>query len=49
MKIRLMGLPQEVNEAADRIKQVLDVINDSGHLRPRGDHRQVSVYLDVRL
>lgn len=49
MKIRLMGLPEEVDDATERLKQVVHVIDDSGHRPLRGDSRLVFVYLDVRL
>jgi hypothetical protein len=49
VKIRLMGLPDEVDQALERIEQVLDVIDNSGHRPLRGDSRQVFAYLEIRL
>jgi len=49
VKIRLMGLPEEVTTAADRIAEVLDVVDTSDAYPSRGTSRQVRVYLEVRL
>ncbi|WP_192808905.1 hypothetical protein [Actinomadura montaniterrae] len=49
MKVRLMGLPDEVDQATARLKQVFDVIDVSAHRPLRGQSRQVFVYLEIRL
>lgn len=47
MKIRITGLPGEVESAAARLGEVLTVLESSG-LRPRrGNSRLVSLYLDA--
>ncbi|WP_242884097.1 hypothetical protein [Actinomadura litoris] len=48
MKIRLMGLPTEVDQAAERLKQMFDVIDVSAHRPLRGQSRQVFVYIEIR-
>ncbi|MBB4913330.1 DUF3970 family protein [Streptosporangium saharense] len=49
MKIRLLGLPDEVAQAVERIEQTFDVIDVSAPYPTRGTGRQVRVYLEVRL
>ncbi|WP_433239926.1 hypothetical protein [Actinomadura nitritigenes] len=49
MKVRLMGLPDEVDQATDRLKQIFDVIDVSAHRPLRGQSRQVFVYIEIRL
>ncbi|MGH3377649.1 MAG: hypothetical protein ACRDS0_03805 [Pseudonocardiaceae bacterium] len=49
MKIRLIGLPDEVMAAAERVSDVFDLVDTSDALPCRGNSRQVRVYLEVRL
>ncbi|WP_242903688.1 hypothetical protein [Actinomadura terrae] len=49
MKIRLMGLPDEVDQATERLKQLFNVIDISAHRPLRGQSRQVFVYIEIRL
>lgn len=49
MKIRLVGLPDELAAAAARISTVLDVVKTSQPYPCRGVSRQYRVYLEVRL
>ena len=49
MKIRLMGLPDEVMAAAERVADVFDLVDASEATPCRGNSRQVRVYLEVRL
>ncbi len=49
MKIRIIGLPEEVAIAAERIAGVLDLVEAFAPLPCRGDSRQVRLYLEVRL
>lgn len=49
MKIRLTGTVSEVAAAVERIGQVLDVLDTSGHYPNRGTTAVVRVYLEVRL
>ena len=48
MKIRLMGLPEEVGPATDALREVFDVFSVSEARPNRGDSREVRVYLEVR-
>jgi hypothetical protein len=48
MRIRLMGLPEEVTAAAEQIGTVLDVIDISAPYPCRGASRQVRLYLETR-
>jgi hypothetical protein len=48
-KIRLIGLPDEVVAIAERLDQVLDIVEISEPKPCRGNSRQVRLYLDVRL
>ncbi|MER7131331.1 hypothetical protein [Streptosporangium saharense] len=49
MKIRLMGLPDEVTQAAALIEESFDVVEISDPYSCRGSSRQVRVYAEVRL
>jgi ADP-ribose pyrophosphatase len=49
VKVRLVGLPDEVAHAAEAIGQVLQVVEQSPPVPRRNNSRLVSVYLDVRL
>lgn len=49
MKIRIIGLPDEVTQAVDLLTRTLDVIEVSAPYPTRGTGRQVRVYLEVRL
>jgi hypothetical protein len=49
VKIRLIGLPDEVMAAATRVADVMDLVDTSDALPCRGNSRQVRVYLEVRL
>ncbi|WP_219471267.1 hypothetical protein [Nonomuraea rhizosphaerae] len=49
MKIRIIGLPDEVEQAAATIADVLDVVETSAPYPCRGASRQVRLYLEVRL
>lgn len=49
VKIRLIGLPDEVKAAAERVAEVMNLVDTSEALPCRGNSRQVRVYLEVRL
>lgn len=49
MKIRLMGTTDECVQAADRLRQVLKVVEESPPRPNRGDSAQVRVYLEARI
>ena len=51
MKIRLMGLPAEVNSTLKVIQETgtLDVIQVDGPYPNRGDSRMVRIYLEAQL
>ena len=51
MKIRLMGLPAEVDQAVTIIRnaQALDVTQVDGPYPNRGNSRQVRIYLEAQL
>ena len=51
MKIRLMGLPAEINPALTVIQQAetLDVLQVDGPYLNRGDSRLVRVYIEAHL
>ena len=51
MKIRLSGLPAEINQAISLLTgtPALDVIEVSSPYPNRGDNRMVRVYIEVRL
>jgi hypothetical protein len=49
VKIRLIGLPDEVMAAATHVADVMDLVDTSEALPCRGNSRQVRVYLEVRL
>jgi rRNA processing protein Krr1/Pno1 len=51
MKIRLTGLPAEIDQAVSVINdaQALDVIEVSNPYPNRGDSRQVRVYIEAQL
>ncbi|TDB79674.1 hypothetical protein E1264_35205 [Actinomadura sp. KC216] len=49
MKVRLTGLPAEVDTAAARIASVLTVLETSEPYRRRGNSALVSLYLEVSL
>lgn len=48
MRLRLTGLPTEVQTAAERIASVLDVVETSTAYPCRGDSQQVRLYLEAR-
>ncbi|KAB2347245.1 hypothetical protein [Actinomadura rudentiformis] len=47
VKIRLTGLPAEVQDAADRIAAVVAVLETSRPYPRRGNSRLVSLYLEA--
>ncbi|MFC3982481.1 hypothetical protein [Streptosporangium jomthongense] len=49
MKIRLFGLPDEVEQAVPLIEGAFDVVEPSDPYPSRGNSRQVRVYMEVRL
>jgi hypothetical protein len=49
MKIRIIGLPDEVTQAADIIAAAFDVIEISDPYPCRGNTRNVRIYAEVRL
>lgn len=49
VKIRLTGLPDEVEAAADRIGRVVTVLETSRPYPRRGNSRLVSLYLEADL
>jgi hypothetical protein len=51
MKIRLMGLPAEITQAATVLNGAdsLDVLEVSGPYPNRGDSRMVRVYIEAHL
>lgn len=49
MKIRLMGLPDQVDTAIARIATVLDVVEVSEPYKNRGDSQLVRRYMEVQL
>jgi len=51
MKIRLMGLPAEIEPVLTQIQDIrnLDVIQVDGPYPNRGDRRMVRVYIEARL
>lgn len=49
MKLRLHGLPEEVERAIARLAEVFTVVSVSGAYPDRPPSRLVRVYLDVRL
>jgi len=49
MKIRLEGTPQECEQAAPLLGEVLDVVSVSDPYPNRGQSRLVRVYVEVRL
>jgi hypothetical protein len=48
VKIRLMGLPDDVTEAIVRLRAVFDVISESPPYPCRGVSREVRVYIEAR-
>ncbi|MEV4887879.1 hypothetical protein AB0K48_00620 [Nonomuraea sp. NPDC055795] len=49
VKIRIVGLPDEVDRDAAEIARVLTVVETSTPYPSRGNSRQVRLYLEVRL
>lgn len=49
MKMRLHGLPAEVEEAVKRLHGILAVVSVSDPYPDRGSSRLVRVYVEVRL
>jgi hypothetical protein len=49
MRIRLVGLPEEVKEGMERVGKVFDVVQSSRVMPVRGNSRLVRVYIEVRL
>jgi hypothetical protein len=51
MKIRLMGLPAEIDQAINALRDLsdLDVVQVDGPYPNRGDSRMVRVYIEARL
>ncbi|GHH63718.1 hypothetical protein GCM10017673_05120 [Streptosporangium violaceochromogenes] len=49
MKIRIIGLPDEVTQAVELLTQTFDVVEVSAPYTTRGTGRQVRVYLEIRL
>jgi len=51
MKIRLMGLPADVDQAVTIIRdaKIFDVIQVDGPYPNRGDSRQVRIYIEAQL
>lgn len=48
MKIRLMGLPAEVDATVAALRVALDVVSVSSAYPCRGESREVRVYVDAR-
>lgn len=48
LRIRLMGLPEEVSAGADVLAEVFDVVEVSSTYPCRGSSRNVRAYLQVR-
>jgi hypothetical protein len=48
VKIRIIGVPEEVAVAAERIAGVLDLVQASAPLPSRGTPGEVRLYLEVR-
>ncbi|GAA3801647.1 hypothetical protein GCM10022226_21840 [Sphaerisporangium flaviroseum] len=49
MKIRIIGLPDEVTQAADILAQMFDLIEISEPYSCRGTTRNVRLYAEARL
>jgi hypothetical protein len=51
MKIRIMGLPAEVDQAAIIIRDatIFDIVQVDGHYPNRGRSRMVRLYIEARL
>lgn len=49
MKMRLHGLPEEVEEAVKRLQGIFAVVSVSDPYPDRGASRLVRVYVEVRL
>ncbi|MEV5408581.1 hypothetical protein AB0K60_07060 [Thermopolyspora sp. NPDC052614] len=49
MKIRIISLPEEAEQAADLIARALDVIEVSEPYPSRGNSRNVRIYIEARL
>jgi hypothetical protein len=51
MKIRIMGLPEEIEQAITAVREItaLDVIEVSGPYPNRGTSRMVRIYIDAQL
>ena len=48
MKVRIEGLPDEVDALAALLRTRLEVVEESRDYPNRGDSRQVRRYLDIR-
>lgn len=48
MKIRVMGLPVEVDAAVSALRAAVDVVSVSSAYPCRGDSREVRVYVEAR-
>lgn len=49
MKIRIIGLPDEAEQAADLIARTLDVIEVSAPYPTRGNSRNIRIYIEAQL
>lgn len=49
MKIRLHGTLDEINEAAERLKQTFTVVSVSAPYKDRGNSSLYRLYVEVRL
>ena len=49
MKIRLMGLPEEIDAWVEALRGTFDVLEVSSPRPNRGDSRMVRVYVELRL
>jgi hypothetical protein len=49
MKVRIIGLPDEVREFVDRLPEIADVIEISNPYPCRGTTRNIRVYGEIRM
>jgi hypothetical protein len=49
VKIRVTGLLDELTQAAERLGGVFDIVEISEPVRRRGNSRQYSIYLEIRV
>jgi hypothetical protein len=49
VKIRIVGLLDELPQAAERLGSVFEIVEISNPIPRRGNTRQYSIYLEIRL